>query len=108
MQIIEIITCYFKKAESVKIRSTIYHYSGEGKHTFRGDRLNPYSFELVNTGNSALISEGNEILQGGGGTDARLKFPRIGTFKRSDIFVFEFENGNQGEAYIRADMEIIQ
>lgn len=108
MEIIKFISEYFKKAETVKIRSSIIHFQGAGKHTFRGDVLNPYSFELINTGNSTLISEGNEILQGGGGADSRLNFPRIGTFKRSDIFVFEFDNANTGAAYIRFDSEQIQ
>lgn len=98
--------------DKVKIRSFIEIFQNTpGAVTpfqFQGDKLEPYSFEILNLGQVDILYKGLIFLRGA--VPARkdcIIFPRVGTFKRSDILDLEFASSPlSGLCYIISNVEI--
>jgi len=74
--------------------------------TINADKLQPYSFNLVNTGAADIEQGGNTIIKGSNQNDQNnLPFPRVGIYKRTDVLKFTWGAGN-GMAYVRYEIDI--
>jgi len=92
------------------VRSQIIFFTiigGVTAFTFRGDKLKPYSFRLVNIGTTSINFEGQQLLLPATANNVTsLFFPRVGEDKRSDRITFAFSGAGIASAYIVADLEI--
>jgi len=104
----EFLIAFFKASEAVKIRSEIIPIMDSPKFDFDFGVLEPYSFEIVNTGSEDFIINGAVVVKGGNANslNTSLVFPRVGNFKRNDIIKIT-GGGADLEGFVRADLELV-
>lgn len=92
------------------IRSVIQHFNivgGVFAFTYRGDKLKPYSFTLVNIGTTSINHQGRQILPPSTANNiTQIHFPVVLDKKRNDILEFAFSGAGVAAAYIVSNLEI--
>jgi len=95
--------------EEKKIRSRLFFFDANSQRLlFDAGRLECYSFEIINTGDSTVIINGSVVLAAVAPNNAStsIRFPRVAGYKRTDVITLEFGAVGTPSAYIRADLEI--